>query len=258
VAVIARSGRAKAVVLVKAAPQTSSGYRETVCVAAVDAYGSWHRIYPVNFQGLSVEQRFGRWDEIEFDWRLPEVAKDRRSESKRITMETLSVVGKLRESERERYLASAIVPTLSAAYASGRSLALVRPIDPKFTYRPRTTEEVERIRRGYDSINASPDLFGTTDIVPREPAAYQFSYRFKSADGEHDMACHDWETEQTFLSWRAGYGEERALRDMNGTFGEQYPSKGMVFAMGTHGQRNWQWMIIGVIKLNNITQPNLF
>lgn len=42
------------------------------------------------------------------------------------------------------------------------------------------------------------------------------------------------------------------------TFGEKYPREGMVFAMGTHSQRNWQWMIIGVIRLDPVTAPTLF
>jgi len=40
-------------------------------------------------------------------------------------------------------------------------------------------------------------------------------------------------------------------------FGDEYPKKGMLLAMGTHGQRNWQWMIIGVVRMDKIVQPSL-
>jgi hypothetical protein len=243
---------------VKAAPQTSSGYGETVCVAALDEYGVWHRLYPVNFQALRKDQRFGRWDQIEFDWRLPEISKDRRAESKRVTMETISIIGSLRPSDKSRYLQSAIIGSPAAAYRAGKSLALIRPVDPVFSYRKRSAQEIDKIAAGYIEINKSPDLFGTTDIVPRTVSPYEFSYRYSDDDGPHNMVCHDWETEQTFVKWRDLYDEEKALADMMRVFGEEYPSKGMVLALGTHGQRNWQWMIIGVIRLDPMSQLGLF
>jgi hypothetical protein len=251
-----KDGTSRAVVLVKATPQASESHGETVCVAALDEYGSWHRLYPVNFQDLRENQRFGRWDVIEFSWRLPEVSKDRRAESKRITQESVRIGGKLKPTERQRYLEKALVQGERAEYDAGRSLALIRPTAPKFHYRARSLEEIGRVKRGYDDIRRSPDLFGTTDIVPREPSPFEFYYQYKDADGKHDKRCHDWETERTFLKWRDLYGEESALREMQRVFGEEYPERGMALAMGTHGQRNWQWMIIGVIRLDKSDQAS--
>jgi hypothetical protein len=242
---------------VKAAPQASGSHGETVCIAALDEYGNWHRLYPVNFRDLDSGQRFGRWDNIEFKWRLPEVAKDRRVESKRIQQDSVRIVGSLKPKARQQFLEKAIIDSPAAAYKSGKSLALVRPKDPKFKYRRRSPEEMEAVLKGYEEINASPSLFGTTTIVPREPAPYQFSYEFEDADGPHDQRCHDWEIEQTYLKWSAHYGEEKALAEMMRVFGEEYPRKGMLLAMGTHGQRNWQWMIIGVLRMDEIVQPSL-
>ena len=143
------------------------------------------------------------------------------------------------------------------AAAAGQSLALIRPMNPVFRYRQRTQAELEELTKGYREMNASPGLFGTTEIVPREPAPFEFSYTYEAADGPHKQRCRDWEVEQTFLKWRDAYSEERALADMMRRFGEEYPQKGMLLAMGTHGQRSWQWMIIGIIRLNEITQPSL-
>jgi hypothetical protein len=251
----AKSGTSRAVILVKAAPQASGSHGETVCVAALDEYGNWHRLYPVNFRELKPEQRFGRWDNIEFKWRLPEVAKDRRVESKRVEQDSVRIIGTLKPKGRQQFLERAIIESPAAAYKSGRSLALVRPRNPVFKYRRRTAEEMEKVLKGYEEINASPSLFGTTTIVPREPAPFEFSYEYEDGDGPHNQRCHDWEIEQTFLKWRDAYGEERALNEMTRVFGTEYPQKGMILAMGTHGQRNWQWMIIGIIRLDEITQP---
>lgn len=254
----AKSGTSRAVVLVKAAPQASGAHGETVCVAALDEYGNWHRLYPVNFRDLTQHQRFGRWDNIEFKWRLPEVAKDRRVESKRVQQDSISIVGELKQKARTQFLERAIIDSRTSAYKSGKSLALIRPRNPVFAFKRRTSDEMAKLVKGYDEINASPSLFGTSTIAPREPAPYEFSYKYEDGDGPHDQRCHDWEVEQTFLKWRDAYGEQRALSEMSGVFGEEYPRKGMVLALGTHGQRNWQWMIIGIIRLDEITQPGLF
>lgn len=252
-----KAGTARAVVLVKAAPQASGSHGETVCVAALDECGRWHRLYPVNFRELLPEQRFGRWDNIEFKWRLPEVAKDRRSESKRVQQDSIKIVGSLKPKGRQQFLEKAIVDSPAQAYKNGKSLALVRPRNPNFRFRRRSSKELADLLKGYQEINASPALFGTTTIVPREPAPYEFLYSYEDSDGPHVQRCHDWEVEQTFLKWRDAYGEERALTEMTRVFGDEYPSRGMVLAMGTHGQRNWQWMIIGIIRLDEIQQPSL-
>lgn len=252
----AKSGTSRAVVLVKAAPQASGSHGETVCVAALDEYGVWHRLYPVNFRDLLAEQKFGRWDNIQFRWRLPEVAKDRRAESKRVEPDSINIVGKLKVQSRQQFLERAIIDSPDRAYKSGKSLALIRPRNPVFRFRRRAAEEMQRILKGYHEINASPSLFGTTNIVPREPAPFEFSYDYEDGDGSHKQRCHDWEIEQTYLKWSALYGEDKALSEMTRVFGEEYPKKGMLFAMGTHGQRNWQWMIIGVIRLDVIQQPS--
>jgi hypothetical protein len=243
---------------VKAAPQASGAHGETVCVAALDEYGNWHRLYPVNFRDLTSDQKFGRWDNIEFKWRLPDVSKDRRVESKRVQQESIRIVGTLKQKARQQFLEKAIIESPARAYKNNQSLALIRPKNPVFTFRRRTPDEMARLVKGYEEINASPSLFGTTTIIPREPAPYEFSYSYEDGDGQHNQRCHDWEVEQTFLNWRKAYGEQKALGDMSRVFGEEYPEKGMALAMGTHGQRNWQWMIIGIIRLDEITQPGLF
>lgn len=133
----------------------------------------------------------------------------------------------------------------------------MRPKNPVFSWIRRSQSVIDGIKRGYDEIRQSPDFFGSTDIVPREVPPYQFSYKYYDELGKlHDQKCHDWEIERTFLNWRDNYGEDRTLTEMRRVFGEEYPSKGMVLAMGTHGQRNWQWMIIGIIRLDEIDQPS--
>jgi hypothetical protein len=41
-------------------------------------------------------------------------------------------------------------------------------------------------------------------------------------------------------------------------FGEEYPAKGMLLAMGTHSQYPDTWLINGVIRLDDVKQLSLF
>jgi hypothetical protein len=70
--------------------------------------------------------------------------------------------------------------------------------------------------------------------------------------------CQDWEIEATFFNWTRQYGEERALAEMRRVFGEEYPTKGMLLAMGTHSQYPDTWLINGVIRLDEVEQLSLF
>lgn len=257
---LTRSGKSRAVVLVKALPQVSEVYGETVCVAAVDDHGKWVRLYPVTFRSLARDQQFGRWDVIGFDWRLPDSAKDRRKESLRVEAVSIKIERQLGERHREAFLNRTIITSTQKEYEQGNSLALLRPSDCQFHWRRRSADEIEKIRQDYVRLKTAPaDLFGERPkAVDREPAPYDFFYQYKDDDGSHDARCHDWEIEATFLRRRGEMGEQAALEWMAGKFGEEYPRRGMLFAMGTHSQRNWQWMIIGVIRMNPVTQPTLF
>lgn len=70
--------------------------------------------------------------------------------------------------------------------------------------------------------------------------------------------CQDWETEQTFFArLRDAASEQAAIDWMIDKFGREYPEKGMALAMGTHRYRTDQWLINGVIRLNEEPQLTL-
>ena len=86
------SRRARVLITVKASPEPSKNYGDTVCVAGVrlndEGSGTWVRIYPVAFRHLSSELRFKKFEVIEVD--LTPSSKDARAESYRPNWETLS------------------------------------------------------------------------------------------------------------------------------------------------------------------------
>ncbi len=58
-------------ILVKAYPQPSQKYEETVCCAGVTEDGRFLRLYPIPYRRLKKEQQFQR-----FDWVEMHIAKD--------------------------------------------------------------------------------------------------------------------------------------------------------------------------------------
>lgn len=249
-------GEVEVVVLIKAAPEMGQRHGETVCVAGVDAYGRWHRLYPVPFRDLGADQRFVRWDRIRARWRRP--SDDQRVESKRIDPSSLQIIGKVRGDERARVAARAVVKSLEDELAEGRSLALIRPQNVKFVVRRLNEVEITKSNRRRAELISQIDMFAPSLVAAKQPP-YSFSNRFDHAGKTRLHQCVDWETEQTFLKWRESYGEQETLRLMQGRWGEEMPQRGLAFAMGTHRVTMFKkWLLSGIIQVPEPSQPGLF
>lgn len=254
---LSRTAEIEATILVKALPQVSESHGETVCVAALDDHRKWYRFYPVAFRQLDDTQKFKRWHRVRLKGRLPQVQKDNRRESRNVDQASIELLGTLPPDRRSAFIEPAVVTSTKREYAEGRSLALVRPDEPQFFYRRRTVDQIEARRALYDRLLASPDMFAAKSIVPLRPAPFEFGYKYRDDDGQHECLCHDWEVEQTFLNWRRDHGEAKTLDMVCNTFGSRYPKEGFVLAMGTHSRYSEKWMIVGVIKMAPVSQPSL-
>jgi hypothetical protein len=243
-------------VIVKAAPETGQTHGETVCVAGIDLYGNWHRLYPMPFKLLRPEQRFNRWDIIRTRCRSA-APRDTRPESKRIDHESLIKVREVKESERHEFARRAIVNSLSEEKEKGRSFALIRPEYPEFIIRPLNDEAKSKNQRRRDAILSQLDIFsGDNTILARDVAPYSFHYRFVHEGKSITHTCIDWETEQTFFKWRKKYGEMETLRMMRNVWGSEMPERGIAFAMGTHRVTKFnKWLLSGVVRVNHSPQP---
>jgi hypothetical protein len=244
--------RSSATIIVKAAPRVGQTHGELVCCAGIDPVGFWVRLYPVAFRTLEDAQKFGRWDVIDYDWRLPK--GDARSESRRVEHHSLSISGHRKEkSSRENLIARLVVSSLATEENNGKSLAFIRPQKPKFIIEKKPADQFYAEKENFANWHRQEveGLFGfmSKDIVPYEPCPYTFKYSYEISDGKREGTCQDWEVEATFLKWRRIYDEEKALKYMASRFGEEYPEKGFVLAMGTHkAYRNW--LINGIVRLD--------
>ena len=248
----------EAFILVKAAPRRSDTFGETVCCAGLDREGRWVRLYPVSFRQLSDAQRFKRWDRVKYRWARPKASKDTRIESRRVDPHSVEIIAAVRSSERQGLINRCAVTSLKHEHEAGRSLALLRPEIVEFWAEARPAEKVREKEAVLDRLRSQGDMFAPKALVPMRTCPYEFKYRYRDDDGIHTGTCQDWETEQTFFARLRDQASEQAALDwMVAKFGEEYPRKGMALAMGTHRYRLTQWLINGIVRMDEETQMQL-
>jgi hypothetical protein len=245
----------EAIILVKASPQVGKRHGETVCCAGVNDKGEWVRLYPVSFRTLDQARQFRRWDRIRFRSKKP--SDDPRPESLRVDHQSIEVIGELKPKERLSFLSRLEVSSINKAKAEGKSLALLRPRNLKFFIEKKTSDALKEEKKKFQALAAQADLFNSSPLIPYDPCPYNFKYGYTTDDGEREGTCQDWETDATFYNWNRHYGEQKALEHMQRVFGEEYPKKGMVLAMGTHSLYPDTWLINGIIRLDEIKQMSL-
>src|SRR5262249_54888812 len=126
----------RATILVKALPQPSKRYGETVCCAGVTPHGQWKRFYPIRFRHLSGDSSFSRWDQVRVRYSKPR--RDKREESCHVHEDSIEILGELPRVERARFLNPLLLPSVAEAARRGHSLALIRPLEPRFFYKRKT------------------------------------------------------------------------------------------------------------------------
>lgn len=249
----------EAFILVKAAPRRSDAFGEAVCCAGLDLNGKWVRLYPVSFRLLEDAQKFKRWDHIRYRWSKPKAIKDVREESRRLDARSVEIIGPLRKADRNPLISRCAVTSLQREREAGHSLALLKIEVLDFWHEVRPKDDIEKAEGVLDRLRAQGDMFSNGLLLPRRVCPYIFKYRYRDDDNVHEGTCQDWETEQTFfVRQRARASEKEALDWMSAKFGEEYPRRGMALAMGTHRYRPDQWLINGVIRLDEDPQLPLF
>jgi hypothetical protein len=233
-------------------PNPSRKYGETVCCAGVTAEGQWKRLYPIRFRHLQ-DNKFKRWDWVKFEYRPP--TGDTRPESCHVYEDRMEVDGALDKKERASLLNPLILPSTEEAVARGMSLTLVRPIKSDFKYRRKPAEVIAAEREGYRIASRQMSMLDR-ELEAFDPVPYAFAFTYEDGAGRHMMRCGDWETSATFWRLCRSYGEQAALDYLSKTFNEEYPRKGMVFALGTIRKRPKQWMLLGVIRLDEMRQAS--
>lgn len=250
----------RVLITVKAAPNPSEQYGETVCVAGLRLdpdQGGWVRLYPVNFRELDSESRFRKYDVVSVV-AVPNF-RDPRAESWRPQIGTLAVERHLppwrpRQVHIDDYVTGSMCELIAAARqsAAARSLAAIRPrrvlgldIEPHGSW---TAEEQRKISRYMDQL----ELPGLASRVPRtalEAPRFRGWYRYLcQAAGcrQHRQGIYDWEW--TAFQRRLPADDERARESLTRRFLDEIcaPGKDLVFFTGNQQKRPQGFMILGM------------
>ncbi len=144
-------------ILVKALPQPSSRYGETVCCAGVTLDREWKRLYPVRFRHLSGQNAFKRWDIVSYDYGRPK--QDIREESCHVHEESIRIEGALDKPARVRLLSPLIIGSAEEAMSRGQSLALIRPRNPRFRWKVKPQGVIDAEKAAFDRAARQIGMF---------------------------------------------------------------------------------------------------
>lgn len=235
---------ARVCVLVKAYPQPSQQYEETVCCAAITDSGELRRIYPVPYRRLRPEQQFDRFDWIEGDMR--QATDDLRPESYKIDPDTLRIIerGKRKDAAtKARLWLAHVVESLSwlkeERKRTGKSLGIVRP-DPgsvRFSWQSIVkADEADRALTLDSQRQAS--LFFPDPLERLDDPEFVFRYRFESRGNTHNMALHDWEVQAAYRNYKKRYGGvDLALEKMQEYYESRVTGMNLHFVLGNMQKR---------------------
>ncbi|MEO6387056.1 MAG: hypothetical protein ABIT16_12395 [Croceibacterium sp.] len=251
-------------ILIKAQPHRSSRYFETVCCAGVGRDQKWRRQYPVSFRILKEDQKFARWQWIEYDFVRPK--DDHRKESQKVLSKSLKTKGIMKKSERADFLKPLVRMSLREADECRDSLALVRPQKVRLeAHEKSATELISEIQKHRDLAAQLSLLEEDEAVEPMTPCRMQFILHWEDHDGEsHRQECDDWETAAAFNRFERSYGEHLAIKYLKQKYEEQYFAAGLVLGFSTHSRRNLQhatrnqWLLVGMIRLDDTDQSSLF
>jgi hypothetical protein len=252
--------RLRVLVTVKAAPNPSSTYGETVCVAGIRAEldrPGWVRLYPINFRYLNQEETFTKYDLIEVD-AVP-ARQDQRRESWRPRMQTLRKLDHLppwkrRQAWLDSYIEDSMCRINRAAreHSDAPSLALVRPREVSaltLTPHPGWSKDEQAKIDAYVNQLDMLDMLGGQDRTPLEAPRFKASYRYRCHEptcGGHDQGLLDWEF--VALQRRLAHLSDEDLRQqLQDKFLTMMcdPKRNLAFYVGNQAKRARVFSVLG-------------
>lgn len=246
--------RARVLITVKAAPEPSSKYGDTVCVAGIRTDGDraeWIRLYPFPFRWMPESVRFKKYDVVEVD--VHRSARDDRRESYRPDIQSIEIIGHIDKWKHRHEIVGKVTPTstcelhrAATADSQAASLGLV-PVESveKLEIAPFAGWSDAQRKRIADAENLAPlDLFGDGIDTPPELHAPRFTVRYRyrcSAGGcpTHSGQLLDWELGELQRRHLLNLPEDDARREIETKFLTQKfaPNRQTSFFVGNFGDK---------------------
>lgn len=207
----------KVLVTVKAYPNPSKKYGETICVAGIDLKNNkWIRLYPIPFRDLDDEKKFKKYNIIEVKVKRP--SDDKRLESFKVDIDTIKVVDFLDTKDKWERRKDIVLPTvdksmceiLQKSEKEDKSLGMFRPKNIDFVWGESRAKNQDAREACYAQLSFLNKQKNAPEVIP-----YDFRYRF-FCDNEplcqgHNYSIIDWEIVQAYRDWRWKYKSESIL-----------------------------------------------
>lgn len=210
------------------------------------------RLYPIRYRHLPTDRRFRRYDLIEL--RAEKPRDDHRPESLHVDEDSIRIISKGKElssEEKVRLWKPFIAPSLKALHAENkatkRSFGIVRPDPGSMKFFVKKESEATPEDRAMN-LAAFQQASMFEEALPALPQPeYAFGYQFTSDGHPHRHCIHDWEVQQTVISYRRRYGP-RFLDVLRKEYGEEIPKDNPHFIMGTMKAHPQTFIIIGILR----------
>lgn len=242
-------------ILVKAFPQPSTKYEETVCCAGIDEdSGELLRLFPIRYRRLSKQQQFNRFDQVSM---TVTKASDPRPESYHVDEPSIKVTAHGKDLSNDSKVGlwwPHVAPSLKTLHEDNqttqRSLGIIRP-DPgslKFKIIAATKSD-EADKQVADLLFQQQTSFLEDPLKPLERPIYSFAYHYTCDGHPHKHQIHDWEVQAAFQHYKRRYKtEDEALKMMLQEYQDNIPKHHLHFIMGTMKAHPKTFIVIGLLR----------
>lgn len=259
------------IVLTKTYPEVSGKYGYLVCVAGVNEYGEWRRLYPIPLKIWMDERykeiRFKKWDIIEVNVGNEPPPHDRRFESRRISdWKRIRVVRHIGNwGVRLNIIKSILDRDIKHIMKSGRSLGVIKPhLVKDFFSKPRQRLRDEGEKIVLDKIDENATLLdyiegGDEYLLPevREPGIkveklpwIGYKFHCNPMCKGHEMMVIDWEAQELFRKYKMVDGPVKKK-----LFYEMIRERDPYFIIGNTWRYYRSFMVIGLFYPPKGTKP---
>jgi hypothetical protein len=258
----------KVLIMVKAYPQASQKYGETVCTAGITEEGEWIRIYPLPFRLISKSKQFSKYQWIELE--VQRNPNDNREQSFRPNIDSIKILTpkplptKNGWELRNQYVLPTVSPSLEYLKDNypKTSLGIIKPREI-FEVIAEKNVPKEEILEYYQQLSIFEEE--NEARTPFIPLSYKFSYRFACNDEKckksHKLSIIDWELGALVNNLRRAGNNEETIKDkvILKFYNELCsPSKDTHFIVGNKYPYRDAFMILGVYYPDVVRQLSIF
>ena len=166
-------------ITIKAYPNPSKTYGETVCCAGVDLDNKlWIRLYPIPFRDLDEHQKFRKYNIIKV--KCQKAKDDHRLESYKVDADTIEIVDHLDTTDKWLRRKEIVLPMLSTSFCQilkdidkDKSLGIFKPSTVDFTWQKSMLVNQQKRESCYAQLSF---LDKTKKVIEQIP--FDFYYHF--------------------------------------------------------------------------------